>query len=54
MDVAYFDNVPSTVENLSVYIWNEIKKSNEIGLLLYKVRLEETVNNSCEYYGEMD
>ncbi|KAI8098881.1 uncharacterized protein BX664DRAFT_256234 [Halteromyces radiatus] len=61
IDVEFFKSVPSTVENLAVFIWNNINhhfqkdhagKSNTAKL--YKVKIYETEHNSVEYFGEDD
>ena len=45
----------TTTENLAVAIWNEIKSPVEKeGAELHCVRIEETENNSIEYYGKED
>ncbi|EXX78356.1 hypothetical protein RirG_015610 [Rhizophagus irregularis DAOM 197198w] len=54
-DVPYFKNIPSTSENLAVFIWYNIKdylseKSHEGKL--YEVKLYETEKNVVIYRGE--
>jgi 6-pyruvoyl-tetrahydropterin synthase len=44
------DGIPSTTENLAIFIWNELKK--DLGSLLYEVTLCETENNVVRYRGE--
>jgi 6-pyruvoyltetrahydropterin/6-carboxytetrahydropterin synthase len=42
----------ATTENIAVAIWNELKPLIEKeGALLHCVKIEETENNSIEYYG---
>ncbi|XP_057335883.1 6-pyruvoyl tetrahydrobiopterin synthase [Microplitis mediator] len=51
-DVPYFKNVVSTTENLSVYIFNELKKLMPDPSLLYEVKIYETDKNIVIYRGE--
>jgi 6-pyruvoyltetrahydropterin/6-carboxytetrahydropterin synthase len=45
------DKIPTT-ENLAMAIWDEMKPSIEKeGVSLHSIRIEETENNSVEYYG---
>ena len=55
LDVDFMKGVVTTTENLVVGIWNELKQpvENE-GAILHCVKIEETENNSIEYYGEKD
>jgi 6-pyruvoyltetrahydropterin/6-carboxytetrahydropterin synthase len=42
----------ATTENLAIGIWNELKPFVEKkGASLHCIRIEETENNSIEYYG---
>jgi 6-pyruvoyltetrahydropterin/6-carboxytetrahydropterin synthase len=42
----------ATTENLCIAIWNELKPFVEKeGATLHCVKVEETENNSIEYYG---
>jgi 6-pyruvoyltetrahydropterin/6-carboxytetrahydropterin synthase len=42
----------ATTENLAVAIWNELQPAIEMaGAYLHCVKIEETENNSIEYYG---
>ncbi|XP_018112989.2 6-pyruvoyl tetrahydrobiopterin synthase [Xenopus laevis] len=50
-DVPYFRNVVSTVENITVFIWEELQKRLPAGLL-YEVCVHETDSNSAVYRGE--
>lgn len=50
-DIEYFKTVPSTAENMAIYIWDELSKlllKNQ----LYEVRVDETAKNSAFYRGE--
>ena len=52
LEVAFMDGKVATTENLAVAIWNELKSSIEKeGALLHCIKIEETENNSIEYYG---
>jgi 6-pyruvoyltetrahydropterin/6-carboxytetrahydropterin synthase len=55
LDVDFMKGLVTTTENLAVAIWNEliIPVENE-GARLHCVKIEETENNSIEYYGEKD
>ncbi|XP_063293707.1 6-pyruvoyl tetrahydrobiopterin synthase [Pelobates fuscus] len=50
-DVPYFKNVVSSVENVSVFIWEGLQNRLEEGLL-YEVCVHETDANSAVYRGE--
>ncbi|PVU94226.1 hypothetical protein BB561_002724 [Smittium simulii] len=50
-DVSFFETRPSTVENLAVFIWEQIAES--VGRdKMYKVKVKETFKNSAVYMGE--
>jgi 6-pyruvoyltetrahydropterin/6-carboxytetrahydropterin synthase len=52
IDVDFMQGKIATTENLAVSIWNELKPAIEKeGTTLHCVRIEETDNNSIEYYG---
>lgn len=52
LEVGFMDGKVATTENLAVAIWNELKPAIEKeGALLHCVKIEETENNSIEYYG---
>ncbi len=52
IDVDFMKDKIATTENLVVSIWNELKPAIEKeGISLHCIRLEETENNSFEYYG---
>jgi 6-pyruvoyltetrahydropterin/6-carboxytetrahydropterin synthase len=45
----------ATTENLAVAIWDQLKPYIEKeGALLHCIKIEETENNSIEYYGKED
>jgi 6-pyruvoyltetrahydropterin/6-carboxytetrahydropterin synthase len=52
LEVDFMKGRIATTENLAVAIWNELRLpvENE-GALLHCVKIEETENNSIEYYG---
>jgi 6-pyruvoyltetrahydropterin/6-carboxytetrahydropterin synthase len=55
LDVDFMKGQIATTENLAVAIWNELRPAIEKeGAKLHCVRIEETENNSTEYYGEED
>jgi len=46
------DRIAST-ENLAIAIWGQLESAiSELGVTLHKVRIQETENNSVEYFGE--
>lgn len=50
-DIAYFAQVVPTAENIAVHIRDLLQEPiRELGAKLYKVRLVESPNNSCEVY----
>lgn len=51
-DMDYFKNVVSTVENIAIYIFEEIKKQMPKPELLYEVKVYETDKNIAFYRGE--
>ncbi len=52
LDVDFMKDKIATTENLAVAIWDELKPSIEKeGALLHCIKIEETENNSIEYYG---
>ncbi|KAI4886700.1 hypothetical protein NFI96_021385 [Prochilodus magdalenae] len=51
LDVPYFDNVVSTTENLSVYIWDSMVKLLPPNML-YEIKVHETDKNIVVYRGE--
>lgn len=53
IDVPFMKGILASTENLAVGIWREIQNEIEShGCKLHSVRLEETENNSAEYFGE--
>jgi len=52
LEVGFMDGKVATTENLAVAIWNILKPAIEKeGALLHCIKIEETENNSIEYYG---
>lgn len=50
-DVEYFKNVPSTTENLTVFVWDNVRQALKRPDLLYEVKIYETDKNSVTYRG---
>jgi 6-pyruvoyltetrahydropterin/6-carboxytetrahydropterin synthase len=52
LDVFFMKGRIATTENLAVAIWEELKNAIENeGAYLHCIKIEETENNSIEYYG---
>jgi 6-pyruvoyltetrahydropterin/6-carboxytetrahydropterin synthase len=52
LEVDFMKGTVATTENLAIAIWNELKSPVEAeGAILHCVRIEETENNSIEFYG---
>ncbi|MBW4576074.1 MAG: 6-carboxytetrahydropterin synthase [Aphanothece sp. CMT-3BRIN-NPC111] len=50
-DIPYFEQVVPTAENIAIHISNLLQQPIcELGAALYKVKLIESPNNSCEVY----
>jgi len=55
LEVDFMKEKIATTENLAIAIWDELKPIiKKQGANLYCVKIEETENNSIEYYGEKD
>lgn len=53
LDVPFLRGVGSTTENLAVAIWKQLEQPvAAIGGTLHCVKIQETENNSVEYFGE--
>ncbi|NJK77189.1 MAG: 6-pyruvoyl tetrahydropterin synthase [Microcoleus sp. SU_5_6] len=51
-DIAYFEKVVPTAENIATYIGQLLRLPvRELGADLHKIKLFESPNNSCEVYG---
>ncbi len=48
LDVSYFNDRPSTVENIAMYLWQELHTHIPI---LHSIQLHETINNYTKYKG---
>jgi 6-pyruvoyltetrahydropterin/6-carboxytetrahydropterin synthase len=54
LEVDFMKNIIASTENLAIGIWNQIEAEiNKLGVVLFSVKLEETENNSVEYFGEL-
>jgi 6-pyruvoyltetrahydropterin/6-carboxytetrahydropterin synthase len=52
LEVDFMKGKIATTENLAISIWDELKPQIEkTGASLHCVKIEETENNSIEYYG---
>jgi 6-pyruvoyltetrahydropterin/6-carboxytetrahydropterin synthase len=52
LEVEFMKDRIATTENLAIAIWNELYPYiKETGASLHCVKIEETENNSIEYYG---
>jgi 6-pyruvoyltetrahydropterin/6-carboxytetrahydropterin synthase len=52
LEVSFMQGKIATTENLAVAIWDELKLPVEkAGAILHCIKIEETENNSIEYYG---
>ena len=55
IDVDFMKGLIATTENLAIAIWDELSGPiRKTGAILHCVRIEETENNSIEYYGRED
>ncbi|MDZ7848893.1 MAG: 6-carboxytetrahydropterin synthase [Owenweeksia sp.] len=54
-DVDFMQGKFTSTEVLAEEIWKVLQKPIEKhGCKLHKIRLDETVNNAVEYFGELD
>ncbi|KAF5287695.1 hypothetical protein FQA39_LY15795 [Lamprigera yunnana] len=51
-DVPYFKENTSTVENVAIFIWKNMKECMDNPKVLYEVKVHETENNIACYRGE--
>ena len=52
-EVEFMKDKIASTENIAIGIWNEIEAEiKHLGVDLHSVKLEETENNSVEYFGE--
>jgi 6-pyruvoyltetrahydropterin/6-carboxytetrahydropterin synthase len=55
LDVDFMKGRIATTENLAVAIWDQLKEPvSREGAELHCIKIEETENNTIEYYGEKD
>jgi 6-pyruvoyltetrahydropterin/6-carboxytetrahydropterin synthase len=55
LEVDFMRGKIATTENLAIAIWNELNPDVEKeGAILHCVKIEETENNSIEYYGKQN
>jgi len=55
VEVDFMKGLNATTENLAIAIWNELEEAvRKTGCELYCVKIEETENNTIEYYGKKD
>jgi 6-pyruvoyltetrahydropterin/6-carboxytetrahydropterin synthase len=53
LEVEFMKGKIATTENLAISIWNELNPFiKKAGASLHCIKIEETENNSIEYYGE--
>lgn len=53
LEVEFMKDIIVSTENLSIAIWQEIEKDiQELGVKLHCIKIQETENNTVEYYGE--
>ena len=53
LEVPFMKGKLASTENLAIGIWNELNEAiQSLGALLHCVKLDETGNNSAEYFGE--
>eukprot|EP01125_Pyxidicula_operculata_P022309 TRINITY_DN9052_c0_g1_i1.p1 TRINITY_DN9052_c0_g1~~TRINITY_DN9052_c0_g1_i1.p1 ORF type:complete len:141 (-),score=16.59 TRINITY_DN9052_c0_g1_i1:11-433(-) len=52
LDVEELKGIITTTENLAVFMWNSLRKVMPNPNILYKIKIEETDNNSVVYRGE--
>lgn len=52
LEVEFMQGKMASTENMVMAIWGELEDTvKELGVELYRVRLEETENNFVEYFG---
>jgi len=52
LEVSFMQGKITTTENLAIAIWDELKPAiDKEGAILHCVKIDETENNSIEYYG---
>lgn len=54
MDVDFMKGKMTSTENLAIAIWEELEEPfRQKGAVLHSVRIQETENNSVEYFGQL-
>ena len=53
VDIPYFQDRVSTMENLAVFIWESLKTMMQKPELLYEVKFKETETSAVMYRGEL-
>jgi 6-pyruvoyltetrahydropterin/6-carboxytetrahydropterin synthase len=52
LEVDFMKGKIASTENIAISIWEELEPAIlDLGVRLHRIRLEETENNSVEYYG---
>lgn len=55
LDAVFMKGKMATTENLAVSVWNELgEEVKKLGCELHSVKVQETENNSVEYFGPAD
>jgi len=53
LEVDFMKDIYASTENMAIGIWKQLEPLvRELGVELHSVRLQETENNSVEYFGE--
>jgi len=52
VDIEYFKEHVSTMENLAVFIWNSMKSVMDEPNNLYEIKVKETDSSTVTYRGE--
>jgi 6-pyruvoyltetrahydropterin/6-carboxytetrahydropterin synthase len=53
LEVDFLKGQYLSTENLATGIWNQLEPNiNKIGVVLHSIKIQETENNTVEYFGE--
>jgi 6-pyruvoyltetrahydropterin/6-carboxytetrahydropterin synthase len=53
IEVDFMQGRLASTENLAIAIWEQLEKPiNNLGIKLYRIRINETENNFVEYFGK--
>jgi 6-pyruvoyltetrahydropterin/6-carboxytetrahydropterin synthase len=53
LDVDFMNGKMTSTENLAIAIWDELEEPfRQRGVTLHSIRIQETENNSVEYFGK--